>query len=189
MTSDRESEAKFFRDRQAWRSWLEKNHETEKGIWLLLYKKKVGKGMNLDEAVEEALCFGWIDSQLRRIDDKKHMLRFTPRRPGSVWAESNLRRVEKLKKEGRMTAKGVCLVPGEEGRERSPSEVREGIEPSDLKAALDASPKAAALFRKSSKSRRIQYIYWIISAKRPETRARRVIETVRLMERETSDPE
>ncbi len=151
----------------------------------MLYKKRIGKGMTLDEAVEEALCFGWIDSQLRRIDDEKHMLRFTPRRPGSVWAESNLRRIEKLRKEGRLTEKGACLVPGEGAKGRISLEEREGIEPPDLRAAFESIPVAGEWFRKSAKSHKVQYIHWIVSAKRQETRECRVAETVKIMERES----
>ncbi len=176
-------QAVFFEDRRKWRKWLERNHDSEKEIWLLLYKKKMKRGMGLDEAVEEALCFGWIDSQLCRIDDERHQLRFSPRRPGSVWADSNLRRAEKLQREGKMTEKGACLMPGRDrGGVTFSDDIREGVAPEDLKAALAKSPPAKRRFSQMAKSTRVQYVYWISTAKRPETRANRIRETVRLLE-------
>ena len=87
----------FAPDRAAWRAWLAEHHATTPAIWLVMLKKHVPEpSVRLDEAVEEALCFGWIDGRLRRIDERSHMLRFSPRRPGSVWAASNKARVEKL---------------------------------------------------------------------------------------------
>jgi len=178
------SEPVFFPDRGRWRKWLEKNHSSEKEIWLLLYKKKGGIGMTLDDAVEEAVCFGWIDSQLRRIDNQKHQLRFTRRRPGSIWSESNLRRVEKMGEEGRMTDRGACLVPGgRKGGRMLSEDVRMVRERDDLRAALDRSPEARRHFDVSARSHRVQYFHWILQAKKPETRRKRIAETVRLMEK------
>ncbi len=105
------TETFFAADRSAWRQWLEQHHATSSEIWLILLKKKAAEPcVSLAEAAEEAACFGWVDSQLRRIDDRSHALRFTPRRPDSVWAESNKARVEKLMCEGRMTEAGLALV-------------------------------------------------------------------------------
>jgi uncharacterized protein YdeI (YjbR/CyaY-like superfamily) len=95
-----------------WRGWLSRHHRDRSEIWLLLYKKGSGKtGVSYEEAVEEALCFGWIDGQTRSIDDEKYALRFTPRRRGSNWSDSNRTRVRKLLAENRMTEAGVSVLP------------------------------------------------------------------------------
>ncbi len=95
--------------REEWRDWLEGNHDKCKGIWLIYYKKGSGKPrVPYDDAVEEALCFGWIDSTVRRIDEEKYAQRFTPRKPDSGWSELNMRRMEQLIKEGRMTEAGLA---------------------------------------------------------------------------------
>ena len=102
----------FFSDRDQWRSWLERNHSSEKEVWLLFHKKRTGRpGLSLNEAVEEAICYGWIDSILRRLDDEKHMLRFSPRRKNSKWAVSNLERAQQMIRQGKMTEAGLRLLP------------------------------------------------------------------------------
>jgi uncharacterized protein YdeI (YjbR/CyaY-like superfamily) len=101
----------YARDRGAWRAWLEANHATAAEVWLLFYKRHTAEPcVTLDEAVEEAMCFGWVDSLLRRIDDRRHKLRFTPRKPGGQWAQSNKDRVERLTAEGRMAPAGLAAV-------------------------------------------------------------------------------
>ena len=105
------TETFFAPDRAAWRAWLEANHASAPEIWLVFLKKHVAEPcVSLDEAVEEALCFGWVDSLLRRIDDRSHALRFTPRKPGSRWSASNKARVERLTREGRMAPAGLAAV-------------------------------------------------------------------------------
>ena len=100
-----------FASRDDWRAWLEENHATALEIWLVHYKKHTGKpGLTLEEAVEEALCFGWIDGVLKLIDDEKYALRFSPRKKGSVWSETNKRRVAKLIRQGHMTEAGLAKV-------------------------------------------------------------------------------
>ena len=97
--------------REDWRAWLEENHDREKEIWLIYYKKPSGKPrVAYDDAVEEALCFGWIDSTIRKLDEDRYMQKFTPRNPGSVWSELNKRRVEKMIREGRMTQAGLSKI-------------------------------------------------------------------------------
>jgi len=99
------------RSRAAWRRWLQRHHATKSEIWLVLYKKHVNpSGFSHDDATEEALCFGWIDGILKRIDDKKHALRFSPRRPNSVWSDSNKCRVRRLIQSGQMTEAGLEAV-------------------------------------------------------------------------------
>jgi uncharacterized protein YdeI (YjbR/CyaY-like superfamily) len=176
------TETFFALDRAAWRSWLEEHgaHKTE--IWLVLLKKHVPEpSVRLDEAVEEALCFGWIDGQLRRIDGRSHALRFTPRKPGSVWAESNKARVAKLIEQGRMTPAGLKAVElaKANGMWDAGSNERLDSTPPDLEEALAADPVAVERWRTWAPSHRRQYVYWVLEAKRPETRERRVAEVVR----------
>ncbi len=175
----------FAPDRETWRAWLARHHATDKSIWLILLKKGSGEPrLTLDEAVEEALCFGWIDGQLRRIDDRSHMIRFSPRKPGSVWAESNKARVEKLIAAGRMTEAGMAAVRAakERGTWEAGSPERLDHTPPDLAEALAAEPAALDRWRTWAQSHRRQYVYWVLEAKRPETRARRVGDVVRRAE-------
>ncbi len=173
----------FAEDAAAWHAWLEEHHASEREVWLVLLKRRVPRpSIRLDEAVEEALCFGWIDGRLRRIDDESHMLRFTPRRPDSVWAASNKARVERLIAEGRMRPEGLALV--EEAKRRGEwdrVDEREvvSVVPDDLAAALAGDTTEAAGWERLAPSLKKQYLYWIGEAKRPETRARRVAEAVR----------
>ncbi len=175
----------FAPDRAAWRAWLAEHHATTPAIWLVMLKKHVPEpSVRLDEAVEEALCFGWIDGRLRRIDERSHMLRFSPRRPGSVWAASNKARVEKLIAAGLMTPAGLAVVRAAQanGAWESGDDARLDETPPDLAAALALAPAAAGRWRDWAPSHRRQYVYWILDAKRPETRARRVEEVVRRAE-------
>lgn len=168
-----------FRDRRAWRKWLEKNHATAKEAWFVFYKKHSGKrGVPYEDAIEEALCFGWIDGQMRRIDSEKHMLRFCPRRKGSVWAESNIRRVKKMIKAGKMTRAGLEAFEGHEKR-TVPSFVEM---PGDLERALKANRKAWTNFSNFPPSHRKHFLWWVTSAKTPETRNKRIQELVKRSE-------
>lgn len=107
-------ETLYVASRQEWRRWLAKHHQDKKGIWLIIYKKSAGKqGIVLEEAVEEALCYGWIDSQLQPIDAEKYALRFSPRRPSGHWAKSNRKRALKLLRAGKMTKGGMAVLPPE----------------------------------------------------------------------------
>jgi len=176
------SDTFFAADRAAWREWLERHHAARTQVWLLLYKKHVEEpSVSYDEAVEEALCWGWIDGLTNRWDERSYAVRFTPRKPASVWSESNVARVERMITEGRMTPAGQALV--DEAKRRGTwyeaASGRSDVTPPDLAAALAAEPAAAARWYAWAPSHRRQYIYWILDAKRPETRARRVAETVR----------
>lgn len=169
--------SRHFATRQEWRAWLKKNHAHSQGMWVVLYKQHVGKGMQYPAAVEEALSFGWIDGQLRRIDDRKHMLRFTPRRPGGIWAPSNIARVKKLIKEKKMTPAGLKVFTPPKHPERVAPVVttpKSLIIPTDLKRALKAKPMAWKHWLTRPPSHRRQVIWWIVSAKQRETRIRRI---------------
>lgn len=173
----------FAEDAAAWRAWLEEHHDTEREVWLVLLKVHVDRpSVSYEEAVMEALCFGWIDGMLRRVDDESHMLRFTPRKPGSVWAASNKARVGRLIAEGRMRPEGLALV--EEAKRRGEwdrVDEREDVSvvPHDLAAALAEDATAREAWERLAPSHKKMYLSWIEDAKRPETRARRVAETVR----------
>ena len=168
----------FARDRRAWRAWLECHHASRREVWLLFYKKHTGRQcITLGEAVEEALCFGWIDGKLRRVDDQRHLLRFTPRRPGSVWAESNKARVRRLTAEGRMTEAGLRLVDAAKnsGQWRAATERERSVRmPRNLARALDNEPQARRFFENLAPSYRKMYVGWVLAAKREETRQRRI---------------
>ena len=172
----------FAADRAAWRAWLEAHHAMATVVWLLLHKKHVDESsVTYDEAVVEALCWGWIDGLTNRWDERSYAVRFTPRKPGSVWSESNIARVEKMIAEGRMTPAGRALV--DEAKRRGTwddaASGRFEVMPPDLEAALAVAPAAAARWRAWAPGYRRQHIYWVLDAKRPETRARRVAETAR----------
>ncbi len=171
------------RDREEWRTWLAEHHAQAGEIWLLVGKKGSPEpGASYDEAVEEALCFGWIDGQAKRWNEHRYAVRFTPRRPGSVWAESNKARVERLIAEGRMTAAGLAVVEAARAHgdwDRLPPTRDLDEVPADLQAALDADRAAGAGWDALPPSSRRQYVGWILDARRPATRERRVAETVR----------
>jgi uncharacterized protein YdeI (YjbR/CyaY-like superfamily) len=172
----------FAEDVAAWRAWLEANHDTAREVWLVLLKVHVQRAsVSYPEAVEEALCFGWIDGMLRRIDDESHMVRFTPRKPGSVWAASNKARVERLIAAGRMRPEGLAMVEEAKARgEWDRVDQREDVTtvPHDLAAALAEDSTAGREWERLAPSHKKVYLFWIVDAKRPETRARRVAETV-----------
>jgi uncharacterized protein YdeI (YjbR/CyaY-like superfamily) len=169
-------------DRAAWRSWLEANHATSPGVWLAVGKKgNAVTSLTYEDAVEEALCFGWIDSTVNRLDGDRFKQLLTPRRPGSTWSRSNKERVARLIEKGRMTPAGVAPVEAAkaDGSWNMLDDVEELIVPPDLAAALEGCPGAAARFEALNDSLKKQLLYWIASAKRPDTRERRVAKTVR----------
>jgi uncharacterized protein YdeI (YjbR/CyaY-like superfamily) len=174
-----------FKNRDAWRAWLEKNHAREKELWLVLYKKNSGKPtVSYDEAVEEALCFGWIDGITKSIDVEKYAVRFSPRRSGSVWSESNKRRVAKMIAQGRMTEIGLTKIEeAKRNGEWAKAARREDVTdiPRELKQALQANQQAARNFAALAPSHKRQYIYWIADAKKEETRQRRIRAAIRML--------
>lgn len=166
-----------FATREEWRAWLAEHHATAQEAWLLHYKKKAARqALTYEEAVEEALCFGWIDSLLKGVDDEAFALRYSPRKSKSVWSESNKRRAERLIDEGRMTAAGLeKIAQAKANGEWDAATAREDVDaiPVDLAQELESN-KARASFDKWPASRKKQYLYWLSSAKRPETRRKRL---------------
>ena len=172
--------------RGEWRQWLAKNHDREKqGIWLVFNKKKTGKAvLDYGEAVEEALCFGWIDSIIKRIDDETYCRKFTPRRDKSGWSTVNRKRVAKVIEEGRMTEVGLAKIAAAQksGRwEPAPRPVISFEMPRELAEALARNQAAKAFFESLAPTYQKHFIGWITTAKRPETKARRLQESLTLL--------
>jgi uncharacterized protein YdeI (YjbR/CyaY-like superfamily) len=166
----------YIKKRKSWRKWLSVNHGVKKEAWLLFYKKYTGKpSLLLPEAVEEALCYGWIDGKLKSIDKEKHMIRFTPRRKGSVWSDINKARIKKLKKAGKMTAAGLKTLIGVDldSKEFKISSVALS-EPADLKAALKKDKMALINWNVWPPSLKKMGIWWVKDSKKAETRERRI---------------
>ncbi|MBI5304608.1 MAG: YdeI/OmpD-associated family protein [Chloroflexi bacterium] len=176
---------KSFKNRDAWHAWLAKNYARETELWVVLYKKNSGKAsVSYDEAVEEALCFGWIDGIAKGIDGEKYAQRFSPRRKGSIWSESNKKRVAKMIAQGRMTDAGLAKIhEAKQNGEWDKATIREDTTniPLELKRALAADKQAQQNFDKLAPSHKRQFIYWITEAKREETRARRIAMTIQMV--------
>jgi uncharacterized protein YdeI (YjbR/CyaY-like superfamily) len=170
-------------DRTAWRSWLADRHEQRDAIWLVFHKKSSdGRSPSYQEAVEEALCFGWIDSTTNRLDDWRTLQLFAPRKPRSTWSMSNKERVARLGREGLLAPAGIAAieVAKENGSWSALDAVERLEEPPDLAGALDADAAARENWNGFSPSSRKGILWWVVSAKRPETRAKRVEQTVRM---------
>lgn len=181
----------FFKDkktcipksRSAWRKWLEKNHQSEASVFLVLYHQK-SKHYNLSyaEAVEEALCFGWIDSVAYKRDAESNYQFYSPRKPKSNWSKSNRERIEKLTARGLMHPAGQALVDlaKASGTWLALEEVENLVIPDDLRKALNKNKKAARYFEAFPRSSKRIILEWILNAKKPETRAQRIQKTVEL---------
>lgn len=169
--------------RAAWRAWLEANYTRQEGVWLVTYKRATGKlRIEYDSAVEEALCFGWIDSKPNKLDAERSLLWFAPRKAGTGWSKPNKDRVARMIADGQMTAAGLAKI---EAAQTDGSwfalDAIEALEiPPDLAAALTAWPPAADYWEAFPRSVKRGILEWIANAKTPATRTRRVEETARL---------
>jgi len=173
-------------DAAAWRRWLTRHHDNPDGVWLTIAKKGTTKPTRLsyDDALVEALCFGWIDGQVRRNDGATYFQRFTPRRARSPWSRRNVEIAEKLIAEGRMHAAGLAHIERarSDGRWSAAYDGPASITvPDDLATALAAQPRAQAMFDILTSQNRYAVLYRISQAKRPETRARRIAEFVAML--------
>ncbi len=180
MRIDERLESIYASDRESWRVWLEQNHRTSFGIWLIYYKVKSDKPSVLyAEAVKEALCFGWIDSKVKSIDEERYRQIFTPRKPKSVWSKLNKQYVEELIDQGLMTDAGLTKILA--AKQDNSWTILDAIEalviPADLIAALDNNHTAQQNFEQLSNSSKKNILFWIESAKRPETRFKRINQT------------
>ncbi|HET7725978.1 MAG TPA: YdeI/OmpD-associated family protein [Candidatus Limnocylindrales bacterium] len=171
------------RTREEWRAWLTANHATATGVWLVTWRRRAGvaePSLDYEAQIEEALCYGWIDGIAGTLDERRSKLYFSPRRAGSGWAATNKARVERLIAEGRMQPAGLAVI--ERAKADGSWTLLDSVErlevPGDLAAALAANPAAGANFAAFPPSARKQLLAWVVTAKRPDTRTRRVAEVV-----------
>jgi uncharacterized protein YdeI (YjbR/CyaY-like superfamily) len=174
-----------FADSAAWNKWLEEHHAESPGVWLKIAKKASGiSTVNHPEALEEALCYGWIDGQRAPHDESFFLQRFTPRRPRSKWSQVNRDKVTKLIAEGRMKPAGLAQIEAakQDGRwEAAYAPQSSQAIPEDFQRALEQNPAAYEFFKTLRGTRRYSFLYRIQDAKRPETRARRIEQFVNML--------
>jgi len=177
----------LFKSAKAFEAWLKKNHATSEGLWLKIAKRGSNEpSVTYPEAVEIALCWGWIDGQKKSLDDQHYLQRFTPRRARSVWSRINVNKVQALIEAGRMQAPGQAQIEAAkaDGRwARAYDGARTSTVPEDLQAALNAEPAAKAFFASINASNRYAILWRIQTAARAETRARRVAQLVEMLAR------
>ena len=172
-----------FAERDSWRAWLAEHHDKEAVVWLVLYKAHTRrKTIAYEAAVEEALCFGWVDSLIKRLDDDRYLLRFMPRTDTGKWSTLNLKRVQHLIKTGRMTEIGLAKVNAGVTPTVPPRRRRSTTVPPFFRRALAVNRKARENFANLAPSHRRHFIGWVTMAKKEETRRRRLLEAIRLLE-------
>lgn len=172
-------------NREQWRTWLEENHDKGKSVWVIFYKNKSNTPtITWSEAVDEALCFGWIDSIAKPVDDEKFMRFFSRRKTNSVWSGINKEKVQRLIEDGSMTKKGLesIEIAKENGSWTILDDTESLIIPQDLEAEFQKRPNAKSYFLSLSKSDKKGILQWLVQAKRPETRKKRIIEIAELAE-------
>ena len=176
----------YFKNSVEWRKWLKKNHSQAESIQLIFYKKATGKpSMDYESAVEEALCYGWIDSIKKNIDEERYSFKFSPRQDASKWSPSNKKRIERLITQKRITKYGMAKVEAAKkngmwdkaDRPQIPDEI-----PPSFQVALNKNKSASAFFKSLAPSYRRRYIGWIATAKRDETQAQRIEKSIRMLE-------
>jgi uncharacterized protein YdeI (YjbR/CyaY-like superfamily) len=167
------------RTRRQWRAWLAKNHASSPGIWLVRHKQHTGvQSMPYEDIVREALCFGWIDSLIKRLDDDRYALKVTPRKPTSKWSDVNRRRWDELKAAGLLAAPGLAAAPTTNRYAPHPSIPQL---PAYIAKAFKTNLAAWQHFQALAPTYRRDFVVWIHTAKRPETRDRRIRESIRLL--------
>lgn len=175
------------KNREDWRTWLDTNHDQVSEVWLIFYKKASGQSsITYSEALDEALCYGWVDSLIKKIDETKYVRKFTPRKDESKWSLVNKTRMQALIADGKMTEHGLKKV---EAAKRSGSWDNPGKKPDldfstppEFEQALKENPQAEAFFNGLTKTYQMQYLGWIITAKRQETKEKRIKESIQLLE-------
>ena len=178
----------YFKTSDDWRKWLQSNHDKEKEVWLIFFKKETGEpSIDYESAVEEALCFGWIDSIIKKIDERKYARKFTPRKESSQWSELNKKRIDKLIKNNRITEMGLAKIETSKRNGRWDRSNRPHIQfdmPEEFQSALNQNKKAKENFNRLSSTYQKQYIGWVVVAKRRETKERRIRESIELLEKD-----
>lgn len=182
---EKEIETVYPKSRQEWREWLLVNHNKKQSIWLLYYKKKSNiPSVSYNDAVDEALCFGWIDSKAKPIDDEKYIQFFSRRKEKSVWSKINKAKVERLIHEGLMTSAGIEII--EKAKQNGCWTILDAAEeliiPDDLEAEFRKKPNAKTYYESLSRSDKRNILQWLVLAKRQETRQKRITEIVELAE-------
>ena len=169
------------RDGEEWRAWLEAHHAVSPGIWLIFHKRHTGREtVSYEAAVCQALCFGWIDSLVKRLDDDRYIRKFTPRKPRSNWSATNRRRWLGLRSEGLLAAAGLATAPADLIPPPGPAPIVPEL-PEYIAAAFRAEPQAWRFFRALAPTHRRRFVTWIHTAKRPATRQRRIRESIALL--------
>ena len=167
------------RSGQQWRTWLREHHAASPGVWLVFHKDHTGvKSLPYEEAVRQALCFGWIDSLIKRLDGDRYARKFTPRQPTSKWSDINQKRWAELQEKGLLAAPGVAAAPT--GVTYAPRPAIPEL-PAYVAKALKASPQAWRVFRELAPTYRRHFVAWIHTAKRPATRENRIRESIALL--------
>lgn len=166
-----------------WQRWLSAHHESESEVWLVYYKRHTGvASINSKDALDEALCVGWVDSLVKRLDDDRYAIKYTPRRADSRWSDINRKRYAILKASGRLKPAGIERAPTNRRYEPRPARYQlPATIPAYIQAALKKHPAALRHFEALSPSHRRRYLGWIDTAKRDETKARRLNEAIRLL--------
>ena len=176
-----------FCSREDWRKWLKVNHGKVEVLWLVFHKRHIAEAnVSYNDAVEEALCYGWIDSIVKRIDEEKYARKFTPRNDRSRWSELNKKRAENMIRQGRMTAAGLSKVNAakKNGQWNRATSIPRTVElPNSLRSALQKNKKAWGNFKNLAPSYQRDFIVWVSSARRQETRDKRLAEAIGLLER------
>jgi uncharacterized protein YdeI (YjbR/CyaY-like superfamily) len=166
-----------------WRKWLAKHHDSESEVWLIFHKQHTGvASIAYKDALDEALCFGWVDSLVKRLDDSRYARKFTPRKPDSRWSSINRKRYAALKASGRLKPPGIKRAPTDRSYDPRPAKfTMPATVPRHIQVALNQHPAAKRYFEGLAPSHRRRYIGWIETAKREETKARRLKEAIRLL--------
>jgi len=167
-----------------WREWLVKHHDSESEVWLIFHKQHTRvASIAYEDALDEALCFGWVDSLVKSLDERRYARKFTRRRADSRWSTINRKRYAELKASGRLQPAGMKRAPTERGYDSRPPRFKMPAKlPAYIQTALTKHPAASRYFQSLSPSQRRRYVGWIESAKREETKARRLQEAIRLLD-------
>jgi uncharacterized protein YdeI (YjbR/CyaY-like superfamily) len=178
---------RFFASQKEWESWLSQNHDKENGVWLRFYKKNSGVvSLTYDQALEEALCYGWIDSQAKSYDEKSYLQKFTPRRSKSIWSKINTGHIERLMKEGRMKTAGMLQVEAakKDGRWQSAYAPQNTIViPNEFMQELKKNQKAFTFFETLNKSNKYAIAFRLTTAKKEETKKKRIKDFIAMLSR------